>query len=116
MCPFSQCPDLHRVCPLAGLGLHSPVTTGALWLGDMSLLGRGQCSLGVGIQLALVPGAFLSTGPWGKEAIGLLANLVGSESTTGFLERREGPVCPFGISVQGQDIEAPLLFALPQSV
>lgn len=116
MCPFSQCPDLHRVCPLAGLGLHSPVTTGALWLGGMSLLGRGQCSLGVGIQLALVPGAFLSTGPWGKEAVGLLANLVGSESTTGFLERREGPVCPFGISVQGQDIEAPLLFALPQSV
>lgn len=52
----------------------------------------------------------------GKEAIGLSANLVGSESTTGFLEEREGPVCLLGISVQGQDIEAPFLFALPQSV
>lgn len=101
---------------MAGLGLHSPVTTGALWLGGKSFLGRGQCSLGVGIQLALVPGAFLSTGPWRKEAIGLSTNLVGSESTTGFLEEREGPVCLLGISAQGQDIEAPLLFALPQSV
>lgn len=116
MCPFSQCPDLHGVCPLVGLGLHSPVTTGALWLGSMSLLGRGQCSLGVGIQLALVPGTFLSTGPRGKEAIGLSANLVGIVSTTGFLEGREGPVCLLGISVQGQDIEAPFLFALLQSV
>lgn len=116
MCPFSRCPDLHGVCPLAGLGLHSTVTTETLWLGGMNLLERGQCSLGVGIQLALVPGSFLSTGPWGKEAIGLSANLAGSESTTGFLEGREGPVCPLGISVQGQDIEAPLMFALPQSV
>lgn len=82
----------------------------------MNLLGRGQCGLGVGIQLALVPGAFLNTGPWEKEAIGLSANLAGSESTTGFLERREGPVCPLGISVQGQDIEAPLVFALAQYI
>lgn len=36
---------------------------------------------------------------------------MGSKSTTGFLEGREGPVCPLGISVQGQDIEVLLLFA-----
>lgn len=29
-------------------------------------MGRGQSSLGVGIQLALLPGISLSTGPWGR--------------------------------------------------
>lgn len=99
-----------------GWGFHSSATTGALRLGGVSLLGRGQCSLGVSIQLALVPDISLSTGPWGEEVTGLSANLAGSKSTLGFLEGREGPVCPLGISVQGQNTEALLLFALPQSV